>query len=71
MSQLAKIAQRNDCRYIRWLVLYDNAPAVRFYEFIQAQMSEGWRVMFLQGDALSRLARMGEWRNSGSSSSEA
>lgn len=56
MTRLAKIAVERDCARFEWVVLTWNEPALRFYEKIDAERMEQWRLFRLSGDALKRLA---------------
>jgi len=47
MSRLGEIARERGCGRVQWLVLHDNAPAIRFYEALGASMLEEWRVMMI------------------------
>jgi GNAT superfamily N-acetyltransferase len=48
MGELAQIANSSACRFIRWLVLSDNVEATRFYESLGAELSEDFKVMWLE-----------------------
>jgi GNAT superfamily N-acetyltransferase len=47
MARLKAIAAERGCGRFQWLVLYDNAPAIRFYESLGATMLPEWRVMMM------------------------
>ncbi|MCA8889486.1 MAG: GNAT family N-acetyltransferase [Parvularculaceae bacterium] len=56
LSELARIAQRNDCGRLEWAVLDWNEPAIRFYKSLGAAPMEEWSVFRLTGGALDDLA---------------
>ena len=47
MSELARVAERSNCRQIRWLVSHDNRAALRFYQSIGAKRSDDWLLMYM------------------------
>jgi ribosomal protein S18 acetylase RimI-like enzyme len=55
MGELARIAQKENCGFIRWLVLRENTRAIRFYESLRAE-SAGSDSMLIEGEALAALA---------------
>ena len=56
LTGLAKIALSAGCRHVRWLVLAENSPAIRFYESIGAELNQGWSSMQITGKSLAQLA---------------
>ena len=56
MAELARIAEEAGWRYIRWMVLRDNANAIRFYESLAAERSAG-DAMLIQGEGMIALAK--------------
>jgi GNAT superfamily N-acetyltransferase len=57
LSALARIALKRDCGRMEWVVLRENAPAIRFYERIGAKLHEEWIVTRLGGSGLRRLGK--------------
>jgi GNAT superfamily N-acetyltransferase len=57
LCALAGIALKSDCGRMEWVVLRENAPAIRFYERIGAKLHEEWIVTRLSGRGLLRLAK--------------
>jgi GNAT superfamily N-acetyltransferase len=47
MARLNAIAAERGCGRFQWLVLHDNAPAIRFYESLGATMLPEWCVMMM------------------------
>lgn len=56
MTRLARLAVERGCGRFEWVVLTWNEPALRFYDKIEAERLEQWRLFRLSGDALRRLA---------------
>jgi GNAT superfamily N-acetyltransferase len=56
ISAVAALAAERDCARFEWSVLDWNAPSIAFYEALGAEMQHDWRIMRLDGRALSRLA---------------
>ncbi len=56
LAHLANLAVQRDCGRFEWAVLDWNAPAIRFYQRLGAQMMETWKINRLTGEALLRLA---------------
>lgn len=54
---LAQLALERQCGRFEWSVLDWNAPAIRFYETMGADILPDWRVCRVTGDALRQLAR--------------
>jgi GNAT superfamily N-acetyltransferase len=59
-EHLARIAVREHCYGIRWMVLEWNEPALKFYELLGAKLLGEWETMLLSGPALLELARAAE-----------
>ena len=60
MRRLARIAVDAECARFVWEVLDWNAPALAFYETIGAEVLRSWLNVWLEGDALARLASADE-----------
>jgi len=58
LSSLARIAIRKGCGRMEWAVLDWNAPAIRFYRRMGAQLRKDWVLTRLTGAPLRRLAAM-------------
>jgi len=56
LSYLAKLAVARGCGRFEWAVLDWNAPAIRFYASLGAEMMQSWRINRLSGSALQKLA---------------
>ena len=56
LKRLAEIAVERDCARFEWVVLDWNESAIRVYEHIGARMQPEWRVMRMEGDALTEFA---------------
>jgi len=56
LAELARIAVDRKCGRLEWAVLDWNAPALGFYEKLDARIMSEWRVHRLTGDALQALA---------------
>ena len=54
---LARLALRRRCASMEWTVLDWNAPAIRFYRVLGAQLRREWILTRLTGAPLQRLAR--------------
>ena len=60
LIHLAKIAvERGCCRYV-WQVLDWNTPSIEFYKAMGAKVMEDWLTCRVQGEALKRMAAMGD-----------
>lgn len=57
LVELARIAERRDCGRLEWAVLDWNAPAIRFYEALGAELRKDWILTRLTGEPLRNLAR--------------
>ena len=56
LAHLAALALKRGCGRFEWAVLDWNAPAIRFYQSLGAQMMETWKINRLTGSALEKLA---------------
>jgi len=56
LGALARIAVRKGCGRMEWAVLDWNAPAIRFYESLDAELRKEWILTRLTGAPLRRLA---------------
>lgn len=56
LAHLAKIAVDRGCRRFEWSALDWNEPAIRFYEELEAQKMEQYRLFRITGTALEHLA---------------
>jgi len=56
LAHLAALALQRGCGRFEWSVLDWNAPAIRFYEGIGAEMMHSWKINRLTGEALTKLA---------------
>jgi GNAT superfamily N-acetyltransferase len=58
LQRLAEIAVQEHCYGLRWMVLENNDPALKFYESLGAELLGDWETMLLRGPALEQLAGM-------------
>lgn len=56
LSEVARAARQEGCVGIRWEVLDWNESAIKFYKSLGAQFLDDWRQVFLEADAMNRLA---------------
>ncbi|HEY1992047.1 MAG TPA: GNAT family N-acetyltransferase [Gammaproteobacteria bacterium] len=56
LAHLAKLALQRGCGRFEWAVLDWNAPAIKFYESLGAQMLHSWKINRLTGEPLQKLA---------------
>jgi len=56
LAHLAALALQRGCGRFEWAVLDWNAPAIKFYKSLGAEMMESWKINRLTGEALKRLA---------------
>jgi GNAT superfamily N-acetyltransferase len=56
MKRLAGIAIERGCGRFEWSVLDWNTPAIGFYEGLGARLMDGWSIVRVTGDALTKLA---------------
>src|SRR4051812_27101575 len=56
LVEVAKLAVARGCGRYEWSVLDWNAPSIRFYEGLGAEMHADWRRMRVTGAALEQLA---------------
>ena len=57
LGALARIAVRKECARMDWTVLNWNAPAIRFYKRLGADLRREWILTSLADEPLRRLAR--------------
>ena len=56
MKRLAQIAVERGCGRFEWSVLDWNEPAIGFYESLGAKLMDGWSIVRVNGEALTKLA---------------
>ncbi len=56
LIEVARLAVARGCGRYEWSVLDWNAPSIRFYESLGAEMHDAWRRMRVTGAALAQLA---------------
>lgn len=56
LAHLAQLCTTRDCARLEWSVLDWNAPAIGFYQSLDAKLMDEWTVMRVDGDALTSLA---------------
>ena len=56
MKRLAAIALERGCGRFEWSVLDWNEPAIGFYQSLGARLMDGWSIVRVTGDALTKLA---------------
>ena len=56
LRRLAQIARERDCARLEWWVLDWNAPAIDFYDSLEAETMDQWTVRRLSGATLGALA---------------
>jgi len=56
LCQVARIAQPEGCYDMRWEALDRNELAIKFYGSLGFKFFDEWRQVFLEADALNRLA---------------
>ena len=56
LQRLAQLAVERNCGRMEWNVLTWNAPAIGFYESLDAKPQEQWQTYRLTGDSIARLA---------------
>ena len=57
LKKLAEIAVERHCGRFEWSVLDWNAPAIKFYQAMGADILPDWRICRVTGDALTALAK--------------
>jgi GNAT superfamily N-acetyltransferase len=55
-ARLARIAQQEGRKFMKWAVLGWNQNAVKMYSRLGGEFLDGWRDVFLYEDAIARLA---------------
>jgi GNAT superfamily N-acetyltransferase len=58
LAAVARIAESEGCRGMRWEVLDWNQSAVEFYESLGVEFLDGWRSILLEDEGLRRLAKV-------------
>jgi GNAT superfamily N-acetyltransferase len=56
MTHLASTAVERGCGRFEWSVLDWNEPAIGFYRGLGAKLMDGWSIVRITGDALTKLA---------------
>jgi GNAT superfamily N-acetyltransferase len=56
LTEVARIAQVEQCYGVRWEVLHWNQAAIEFYQKLGATFLDQWKSMVLTGKALERVA---------------
>ncbi len=56
ITEVARVAVARGCGRYEWSVLDWNAPSIRFYESLGAEMHADWRRMRISGPALEAMA---------------
>jgi len=56
MKRLAQIAVERGCGRFEWSVLDWNEPAIGFYKSLGAKLMDGWSIVRVNGEELTRLA---------------
>jgi len=60
LIRLAQIAVERDCGRFEWSVLDWNEPAIGFYKKLGAKPLDDWTIFRVTGDALHKLAHIGD-----------
>jgi GNAT superfamily N-acetyltransferase len=55
-ARVARLAQQENRRFIKWAVLDWNEPAIGMYKALGGDFLDGWRDVLLAGDSLRKLA---------------
>lgn len=55
-ARVARLAEQENRRFIKWEVLDWNEPAIRMYTALGGEFLNDWRDVFLAGDDLRKLA---------------
>jgi GNAT superfamily N-acetyltransferase len=56
LAEVARIALQENCRAMRWEVLFWNQAAIDLYQSLGAEFPDKWHSVLLAGDALRQLA---------------
>ena len=56
LAEVARVARQEGSVGIRWEVLDWNESAIKFYKSLGAEFLDDWRQVFLEADAMNRLA---------------
>jgi GNAT superfamily N-acetyltransferase len=57
LSHLAKLCVENGWSRMQWSVLDWNTPSIDFYKSLGAEMMDEWKLVRINGNALSELAK--------------
>ncbi len=57
---LAQIAEKEGCGRFEWVCLDWNTPSINFYKSLGARPMDEWTIYRLEGEAIGKLAKMGE-----------
>jgi GNAT superfamily N-acetyltransferase len=57
LAHLAKLCVENGWSRMQWTVLDWNTPSIDFYKSLGGEMMDEWKLVRLNGDALSQLAK--------------
>ena len=60
LAYLARLGVARDCGRFEWAVLHWNTPARDFYESLGAEANSAWINYRMTGEAMRRLAALGE-----------
>jgi GNAT superfamily N-acetyltransferase len=55
-ARVARMAEQENRRFIKWAVLDWNQRAIEMYQALGSEFLDGWRDVFLSGDNLRKLA---------------
>ncbi|HSZ63157.1 MAG TPA: GNAT family N-acetyltransferase [Terriglobales bacterium] len=55
-ARVARIAEKENRRFIKWAVLDWNQGAIEMYQALGSEFLDGWRDVLLSGDNLRKLA---------------
>jgi GNAT superfamily N-acetyltransferase len=55
-ARVARAAEQEGRRFIKWSVLDWNQPAIDMYKALGSEFLDGWRTVLLTGDGLHKLA---------------
>ena len=58
LTTVARLAVERGCGRYEWTVLDWNAPSIRFYESLGAEMKSDWRIMRVTDAALENMAKL-------------
>jgi len=55
-ARVARVAEQENRRFIKWAVLDWNQRAIEMYQALGSEFLDGWRDVLLSGDGLRKLA---------------